>query len=165
MKLLTLFTLVNTFLHLFSQDINEQQQQQINREAIEAILNLVSPACRSEMEIAIESQTDVSQDCRIEIQKAVQTISGYQQQYNQEYSNDQQDETTDETTQSDENTKVVNKPFIHPGFWIGAFVLVLIGGATAYIVHVNKLLKDAFPEKPQKKLSKKKVYLFIYLFF
>ena len=49
----------------------DAQQQQINREMIETLLQVVSPGCRSEMESAIQSQTEVSPDCKFEIQQAV----------------------------------------------------------------------------------------------
>ena len=160
MKFLRFLTMISSFfLSSLSQDPPEQQQQQINREAIEAILNLVSPPCRSEMEIAIETQSDVSLDCREEIQKAVQIISGYQQQHQQQQQQDNYgNEGDSQSTESSDTTKVTPKHTIHPGFWIAGFVLVLIGGATAYIIHVNKLLQEAFPEKSHKKLSKKKVH-------
>lgn len=120
------------------------------REMIEAILNMVSPSCRSEMEAAIEEQSDVSNECKIEIQKAVQIISGYNQnQQMQEGEEDQQPSAATNTPPP--------KNGIHPGYWIALFVVVLVGGVTAYVLHVNKLLEEAFPRKPAKKLSKKKV--------
>lgn len=156
MRLLALFAFAGTFLvSILSQEQSEQQTQQINREAIEAILSLVSPACRSEMEAAMESQTDVSQECRSEIQKAVHIISGYQQRQGQEFQGEEGEES--EETENAAETKPVPKHAIHPGIWIAAFVVLLIGGASAYVMHVSKLLQEAFPEKPQKKLSKKKV--------
>lgn len=54
-----------------SQDGASGQQQEINRETIEAIMNAVSPDCKNEMETAIQSQSDVSPDCKLEIQQAV----------------------------------------------------------------------------------------------
>ena len=127
----------------------------MSREAIEAILNLVSPSCRSEMELAIETQSDVSQECRVEIQQAVQVISGYAQQREQG-----DDELEGEESNSETVAPTPPRNGIHPGFWIAAFVVALIGGVSAYVIHVNKLLEEAFPAKPAKKLSKKKVNLF-----
>jgi hypothetical protein len=56
---------------VLSQEGAGGQQQEINRETIEAIMNAVSPGCRNEMESAIQSQSDVSPDCKLEIQQAV----------------------------------------------------------------------------------------------
>ena len=58
-------------LAVFAQDAEAGQQQEINRETIEAIMNNVSPGCRNEMESAIQSQTEVTPDCKFEIQQAV----------------------------------------------------------------------------------------------
>lgn len=144
--------------------MDNDQQQQINRypihlpptppspcsrEAIEAILNLVSPSCKSEMEAAIESQTDVTSECKVEIQQAVQIISGYNRREEQEQGQGEQQPSTPPPPPPRDG--------IHPGYWIAAFVVVLVGGVTAYVIHVNKLLEEAFPPKPVKKLSKKKV--------
>jgi hypothetical protein len=110
---------------------------------------MVSVNCRSEMEAAIESQTDVSPECKVEIQQAVQVLSGF--------NNDNQEE---EEQPSETVATPPPRSGIHPGFWIAAFVVALVGGVTAYVVHVNKLLQEAFPPKPVKKLSKKKVNSF-----
>mmetsp|Transcript_357 Transcript_357/g.654 ORF Transcript_357/g.654 Transcript_357/m.654 type:complete len:162 (-) Transcript_357:171-656(-) len=128
----------------------QQQQVEINREMIEAILNTVSPGCRSEMEAAIESQTEVSQDCKVEIQQAVQTLSGG---FNRQQS--QQQDDGDAPSQPGNSNPPRNG--IHPGYWIAAFVIALFGGVAAYVMHVNKLLAEKAPPKAPKKLSKKKL--------
>jgi hypothetical protein len=46
---------------------------------------------------------------------------------------------------------------IHPGVWIGLFVVALFGGVAAYASYVNGILAEAYPEKAPKKLSRKKV--------
>lgn len=119
---------------------------------------MVSPSCRSEMEAAIEEQSDVSNECKLEIQKAVQVISGYNQ--NQQMQEDEEDQSASAT----KNTPPPRNG-IHPGYWIALFVVVLVGGVTAYVIHVNKLLEEAFPPKPAKKLSKKKVCFLLSSFF
>jgi hypothetical protein len=107
------------------------------------------------MEAAIESQTDVSPECKVEIQQAVQVISGFNNQ------NQGEEEQEEDQQPSDTVATPPPRTGIHPGFWIAAFVVALVGGVTAYVVHVNKLLQEAFPPKPVKKLSKKKVSSFV----
>jgi hypothetical protein len=152
MRCLSIISFVLSLFIVFAQDNEENLgQQQIQRETIEAILSMVSPECRSEMESAIESQTDVTEVCKLEIQKAVQTISGYNPRY-------QEDQPDQDGTQSQPDQKTPPpRSGIHPGFWIAAFVIALFGSAAAYIVQVSKILEDAFPQKAPKKLSKKKV--------
>ncbi len=171
MKWLSYVTLFGSFFTIFSSNSAEsnsnspsdsdsmspEERERVNREMIEAILNLVSPACRSEMEAAIESQTDVTQECKIEIQQAVQLISGYGRDDEERDGerDGERDEESEGTKQSDSVTP--SRSGIHPGYWIAAFVVALIGGVSAYVIHVNKLLEEAFPAKQPKKLSKKKL--------
>jgi hypothetical protein len=103
------------------------------------------------MEAAIESQSDVSEECKVEIQQAVQIISGY----------NRREEQGQEDQQPNTPPPPPPRDGIHPGYWIAAFVVALVGGVTAYVMHVNKLLEEAFPPKPSKKLSKKKVSMIL----
>ncbi len=51
----------------------------------------------------------------------------------------------------------VKREGLHPGIWIAVAVFIFFGGVGAYVSYANKILKEAFPEKPQKKLSQKKL--------
>ena len=117
-----------------------------SRETIEEILSVVSPGCQNEVATAMEQQTDISDECKKEVQAVLMSMHG------------QPDAPAAE--------EVATKPRdgIHPGVWIAVFVAVLFGSVGAYVNYANKIIKEAYPEKPQKKLSKKKVLLSIWFF-
>jgi hypothetical protein len=117
------------------------------RETIEAILNIVSPGCRSEMEAALETQSQVSDDCKYEIQRALRKVTGASNDFNEP-------EEMDQPPASKEPPK---REGIHPGVWIAVVLLLFFGAAAAYVVYANQILKEAFPEKPEKKLSRQKL--------
>ena len=90
----------------------------------------------------MEQQTDISDECKKEVQAVLMSMNLQGQP---------------DAAQSDEAVAPKRREGLHPGVWIGLFVAVLFGSIGAYVAYANKVLKDAFPEKPQKKLSKKKV--------
>eukprot|EP01006_Ploeotia_vitrea_P048726 TRINITY_DN67268_c4_g1_i1.p1 TRINITY_DN67268_c4_g1~~TRINITY_DN67268_c4_g1_i1.p1 ORF type:complete len:126 (-),score=17.40 TRINITY_DN67268_c4_g1_i1:508-885(-) len=53
----------------------EQPRVELDREAIEGIMRTVSPGCRSEIESAMETKSDVSTECQTEIQEAIQSLN------------------------------------------------------------------------------------------
>lgn len=63
------------------QDFDEMQQQgepqrvELDVESIYGIMQTVSGSCRSEIEAAMESKTDITDDCQGEIQAAIQTLN------------------------------------------------------------------------------------------
>ena len=53
------------------QSDQQQQDQTLTRETVDAILQILTPNCRTEMEAALDSQTEISMDCKFEIQSAI----------------------------------------------------------------------------------------------
>ena len=43
----------------------------LTRETVDAILRVLSPSCLSEMEAALDSQSEISMECRFEIQSSI----------------------------------------------------------------------------------------------
>lgn len=59
------------FEHAQQHQNQEQQTIQLTREAVEALLQVFSPPCKLEVESALSSQTtDISDECKYEIQRA-----------------------------------------------------------------------------------------------
>ena len=53
----------------------DAQRVELDRDSIEGIMQTVSGSCRSEIEAAMESKTDITDDCQGEIQAAIQTLN------------------------------------------------------------------------------------------
>ena len=66
--------LVTTIIHTLAQD--EQQEQGLNRETVEHLLKVVSPSCRDEMQDALSEQTELTLECKEEIQSALRERNG-----------------------------------------------------------------------------------------
>jgi len=115
------------------------------RETIDAILRVVTPSCRAEVESALESQSDISDECKLEIQAVLQSFS-------------QTDPQNPENVNREPPKKSVPKEhLIDPKIGVAIFVGLLITGVGGYVVYVNQLLQKYYPQKKEKKLSKKKV--------
>mmetsp|Transcript_18091 Transcript_18091/g.18152 ORF Transcript_18091/g.18152 Transcript_18091/m.18152 type:complete len:163 (-) Transcript_18091:127-615(-) len=125
----------------------EQAQQQLNKETIDAILRSVSPGCRSEMESALASQSDISEDCRMEIQAVLQSFQRPQDGV--------PEDSPQESSSSSKSTPKL-PPSVHPGIYVAVFMAIFFTMIAIYIMYVNKL-KSSFPQKQPKKLSKRKV--------
>mmetsp|Transcript_23642 Transcript_23642/g.47713 ORF Transcript_23642/g.47713 Transcript_23642/m.47713 type:complete len:211 (-) Transcript_23642:3-635(-) len=54
------------------QEEQPQQTLTLTREYIDSLLQVLTPACRMEMEGALASQTEVSHECKMEIQQVMQ---------------------------------------------------------------------------------------------
>jgi hypothetical protein len=64
-----------SFTTLFAQD-GEQQGEGLNRETVEHLLKVVSPSCREEMTEALAEQSELSLECKEEIQSALRERDG-----------------------------------------------------------------------------------------
>ena len=71
MKVIIFCIMFCGLIHLTVQQNNQQQDQTLTRETVDAILQTLTPNCRTEMEAALDSQTEISMDCKYEIQRAI----------------------------------------------------------------------------------------------
>jgi dipeptide/tripeptide permease len=137
---------------------NEQQQQQqtvqLTREMVDALLQVLSPTCRVEMEGALGSQMEISDECKYEIQR---TLASFQNNGQQE--NDFQGKEAEPPRKAPASPKAASPPAggMSPLVYIFGFVAVAIAGVAGLVVYVNGQ-RGAAPAAPKpKKLSKKKV--------
>ena len=116
-------------------------------------MRAVSPGCRSEIESALSAQSDVSDDCKQEIQTVLQSFAANMQK-TQQHGEIPKEPPRDGTAEKQQQNMKTSA--IHPGIWVLLFVIVFFSAVGIYVMYVNKILTSAFPEK-RKKLSKKKV--------
>lgn len=144
----------------------EPQQVTLNREKLEQLLSLMSPACRVEMESALTAQTQMSNECREEVQVAfgklgvdLQAAANAGRAGLQDSDDSQSQDNTRRserrTQQEDTATKGDSTATI---LAIVGFVVALLGGAAGYVFYVSSQLEGG--KKPPKKLSKKKASRF-----
>ena len=144
-----------------------QQQQQtltLTRESLEALLQMLSPTCRTEMEGAIGNNGDVSMECRREIQEGLISLNIAPNPMGKESTPEGQFQRGQQRQQDDSTPRETNVTSEKNGqqamFAILGFVVLLFGSAGAYVVYYNK--NAPTEAKKAKKLSKKKVsYAFI----
>jgi len=111
------------------------------------LLQTLGPNCRVELEQMLESQSsDVSIDCKIEIQNTLQKISGF----NREAMDEQQQE---QKSSRGRKKAPIERGGIHPAIYIFGFVI--IAGISLVAFAYNMSSKTKIAEK--KKLSKKKL--------
>jgi len=109
------------------------------------------------MEAALEAQSDISDECKQEIQAVLNSFS---QQAEAQASGQANFDGPGGESQS-KASKAPKKHFINPGVGIAIFVVILFSGIAIYVVYVNQLLQSVFSGKKEKKLSKKKVNISI----
>lgn len=159
------------FLLGISTIVSQQQQQQgatLTREAVDKLLEVLSFECRSEMEAALAQQSDISMECKIEIQQAIQehripiqnagpppSDAILEDSEDEDGSDEQFEQNARANQQNDAKLKVKKEGGISPIYAILAFVVAFFGAAAAYVVQVNKSRANLPVLKP-KKLSKKK---------
>lgn len=163
----TALLLVVTLCFLSGQQFEQNQQQQsttLTRENVEALLTVLSDACRAEMEAALNTQADITVDCKEEIQGALVSLNiplGQQPPQNQqeEYQPPPRKEKQDKK-QGSESGQAPN-PTIAPIYSVLGFVFIFFGGIAGLVIYVSNQRSTYFSKKP-KKISKKKV---IYIYF
>lgn len=155
------------FPYLNSQVVDEQQQQQqsttLTRDNVEALLRVLSDTCRSEMESALNKQSDISAECKEEIQGALISLNipiG-QQQPPQEQQNNRGDADSGKQRRAanrvEEDMNITQKsPGVSPIYYVLGFVIVFFAIIAGLVIYVSKQRADYMTKKP-KKLSKKKV--------
>ena len=115
------------------------------------LLQTLGPNCRVELEQMLESQrTDVSIDCKIEIQNTLQKISGF----NREAMEQQQQEQQQQSSRGKRRqTAPPTEGGIHPSVYIFGFVIIAGISLVAFAYSRSSTLKYA----EKKKLSRKKL--------
>lgn len=135
------------------------QQVSMNQEIIEALWNILSPTCKSEMETALSSRGEISPACRSEVQSGLVELKVIPDPV-PTFESDQTSSVSDGGRLNDDITQhnVLNGSNSHVLLVILGFVVFLFGSATLYVVYLNAIA-PADSNKKVKKLSKKKVSL------
>ena len=131
----------------------QPQQVTLTKEIVDNLLQVLSPACKAELEAAIESHGDISNECKMEIQGALQEFgpNGGNGDVASEGSED------GAPPQQEHAAKAPPKHWVHPAIGIAIFVVISAVGVAFAVIHINKQLGDPNAAKKPKKLSKKKV--------
>jgi hypothetical protein len=138
----------------FAQQTQEQKVT-LNKEMIENLLTVLSPQCKTELEGAITAQEEFSNECKVEMQKALQTMGagpGFAQQPYADSPGAGFDGAGDQ--QASAAKPAPKDHIVHPVLGIVIFVVLMFGGAAYFIIQRNQQM-SGFAKKP-KKLSKKK---------
>lgn len=142
----------------------EQQTVQLTREMVDALLQVLSPTCKMEMEAALGSQGDISDECKYEIQRTMGSFqnNGFDAPVDSGESMNQE-ETFD--APKPKKTKAAPAstapPAVSPVLYIVGFVVAFFAGIAGLVVYLNKQRANIETVKP-KKLSKKKVHTLKY---
>mmetsp|Transcript_12322 Transcript_12322/g.18482 ORF Transcript_12322/g.18482 Transcript_12322/m.18482 type:complete len:179 (+) Transcript_12322:33-569(+) len=141
----------------FEQNQQQQQSTTLTRENVESLLTVLSDACRAEMEAALNTQSDISVDCKEEIQAALVSLNiplGQQPPQNQQEEFQQpRKEKQDKKLGGDSGP--ASAPVIAPIYSVLGFVLVFFGGIAGLVFYVSTQRSSYFSKKT-KKISKKK---------
>lgn len=132
----------------------EEQQHtvQLTREMVDTLLQVLSPNCRIEMEGALSSQLEISDECKYEIQR---TLASFQS--NQELADeDGNSQPTPSSTKEPSAAKPAPVGGVSPTIYIFGFVTAAAAVVAGLVVYVNSNRTTPPAAKP-KKLSKKKV--------
>jgi flagellar basal body-associated protein FliL len=164
--LLTIFALLGYF-SVNGQEMDEQdaaskaQQAVMNQEVIEALWNILSPTCKTEMETALGNKGDISPACKSEVQAGLVSLKVIPDSPQR-----QQEAGFENSPPSEKSEGRSSKTPISPAsegasrsiiMAIVAFVVVLFGAAAGYIMYVNGNKGEGSAEGKAKKLSRKKV--------
>lgn len=137
----------------------EQQTVQLTREMVDALLQVLSPVCKLEMEAALGSQGEISDECKYEIQR---TMASFQNNGFDAPVDPAEGSFAEDTFEPPKPKKAAasasNTPpgGVSPVVYIVGFVVAFFAAIGGLIVFVNKQRANGIPLKP-KKLSKKKV--------
>jgi len=164
-SLMVILAFAVTICYLNGQQYEQTQQQQqqqsttLTRENVEALLTVLSDACRAEMEAALNTQSDISVDCKEEIQGALVSLNiplGQQPPQNQQEEFQQQPRKEKQEKKNSGESGRSSAPIIPPIYSVLGFVLVFFGGIAGLVFYVSNQRSTYFSKKP-KKISKKKV--------
>lgn len=157
----SIFLYVVVVCSINSQFCYAQEQQQstaLTRENVEALLRVLSDTCRAEMESALNTQSDITVDCKGEIQEALMrlNIPIGQQPPPQEQSSSTGKQKRRDAEKAAEDGAAINATSISPIYSIIGFIVIFFGTIASFVVYVSKQRGDYITKKP-KKISKKKV--------
>ena len=130
-------------LNLSVQQNGDQQDQTLSRETIDAILQILSPQCREETEAAIHSQTEISTNCKYEIQSVIPNLLTPEdqelhrkQQEREEYERNSRDTESPKKKreESRRRRKAIEEPITDSDNVEGTSPIILLGGLVVAIV-------------------------------
>lgn len=133
---------------------------------MDGLLQVLSPPCKSEMEAALGSQVEISDECKYEIQSTLASMQNPGSQVPQEEAQQQQQTQQQEKAPKQPRAKrqrsapspnTTPTASSSPILYIVAFVVVFFSIIGAAVVYINKQKEGLPAPKPTKKLSKKKV--------
>jgi len=166
MLLLKLFLIV-ALCRVSVQQSDEEEGLSLTRETVDALLQVLTPNCRSELEGALESQAEISDDCKIEIQAAVpQFISPEDQEKHQmqqqEYERRQRGEGGGKQkrrkSRGSEYMDSTESEGYSPNFIIGSLISIVIAGIVGVVMYLQSSSTDDIDtNKKQTKTVKKKI--------
>ena len=147
-------------------DDKEQRTIQLTREMVEGLLQVLSPPCKTEMEAALGSQTEITDECKYEIQSTLAAMQNPNGQASPDANHaDQTQPPAEPAKKKEPRAKRQRTPpasasaptsSVSPVLSIVGFVVVFFALVGALVVYVNKQ-KASVPVVKPKPLSKKKV--------
>jgi hypothetical protein len=122
---------------------DEQPRVELDQDAIEAIMRNVSPGCRTEIEGAMETKTDVSGDCQEEIQGAIQSLNIKPKTTRPKRSRKAKsadgsgDDSSADAEREERKQRRAKKaksaePMVHPAFTLVAYLALFFGAGYAF---------------------------------
>jgi hypothetical protein len=151
--LLAIFVVLGLFQSILFAQQDQQHTIQLSKETVENLLHVLTPGCSSELESALQYQTEVSYDCKDEIQLSLQTMKDQ----NSDFTTDEPNARDNAKSQEKLKISATTKPLINPLYSIIGFVLLSIVGISIFVITINKQRDPESKSKKPKKLSKKKV--------
>jgi hypothetical protein len=145
---------------VYGEQEDQQQTIQLTRESVEKLLQVLTPACKIEMEAALGSQVEISDECKIEIQRIVATFQTTGSDSDGENGRSRmrqtgQGEKKQKPGKASSAPPTKNKN-VSPIFSIAAFVVSFVVVVAGLVMYINSKRAAQVVLKP-KKLSKKKV--------
>ena len=146
------------------QDEPQQQTIQLTREMVDALLQVLSPPCKSEMEAALGAQIEISDECKYEIQRTMQSFQNSANGVGEAASQQEFEDPMNSEPAAPRQPRArapkaeAVAPGVSPVYAIMGFVVVFFGLIAGLVAYVNSKRAGIVPVKP-KKLSKKKVKL------
>ena len=162
MLLTTKFSILSIYFLYCICSINSQQQV-LTTEFIETLFQILSPVCKNELETALGSKGDITNQCKEEIQNAIMEY-GPERAFVKSNSNLMNNVETEEDAFINNNNKpnipsqnISSPPLINPVYSIAIFVLI-VSAITVGLIYCINLQRKTLPISKPKKISKKKVH-------
>lgn len=146
---------------------SDEPRVELDQEAIEAIMRNVSPGCRSEIESAMETKTDVSAECQEEIQGSIQSLNikpkttrpkrSRKAKSSDDSAGDGNNADAEREERKKRRAKKVNssEPMIHPAFTLVAYLALFLGAGFAFFKYNLAADDDSETQKTSGKKGKK----------